>query len=218
MVKIISDLGKVTLGKTTRDGYLVECKCGYRWTSFKYNVDSGKVKQCKSCARKKPLKHGKTNTRLYSVFKDMKKRCYNNNSKSYAYYGGRGITISDEWLNDFMKFYNWSMENGYSETREIDRINNDSGYSSENCRWVDRSVNCINRRIDFKNNTSGYRGVSYNKNKKKWTARLSVNKSRIEIGLFETAEEAAIAYNDYIVANNLNYPLNQIERSYDVRI
>jgi hypothetical protein len=81
----------------------------------------------------------------------MKNRCYNKNSPDYKNYGGRGIKICDEWLNDFTAFNKWAFENGYDENAPklactIDRINNDLGYSPENCRWVDIATQNRNKR------------------------------------------------------------------------
>ena len=90
--------------------------------------------------------HKLTNTRLYSILIDIKKRCYNSNFKYYCNYGGRGITICDNWKNDFLAFYNWSMKNGYQENLSIDRINNDGNYEPSNCRWVDRITQGNNKR------------------------------------------------------------------------
>lgn len=82
------------------------------------------------------LTHGKTKTRLYSIYKNMKQRCYNANNPKYSSYGGRGITICEEWLHDFQKFYDWSMANGYLDELTIDRIDGTKGYSPDNCQWV----------------------------------------------------------------------------------
>lgn len=91
-------------------------------------------------------KHNKTHTNLYHIWSSMKQRCYNIRSREYKYYGARGVTICDEWLEDFMNFYNWAMDNGYREGLSIDRINNSNSYSPDNCRWTDKATQNRNRR------------------------------------------------------------------------
>ena len=92
--------------------------------------------------------HGLSRSRLYRIYNDMKSRCYKIYAKEYQNYGGRGIEICEEWLgeNGFLNFYNWAMENGYSNELTIDRINNDKNYEPSNCRWVTRLVQNNNSR------------------------------------------------------------------------
>lgn len=82
-----------------------------------------------------------TNSRIASIFSEMKRRCYNSACDDYYRYGGRGIKICDEWLNNPEKFEEWSLCNGYNEDLTIDRKNNDNDYCPENCRWVSVVVN-----------------------------------------------------------------------------
>ena len=84
--------------------------------------------------------HGLSNTRIYSIWCDMKRRCYNPKNKRYYCYGGKGINVCDEWKANFMSFYEWSMANGYADNLTIDRINVDGNYEPDNCRWATMKV------------------------------------------------------------------------------
>jgi len=192
-------------------------KCGLCGNEFRTRVqciNSGGTKSC-GCYKKRRVSethktHGLKTTRLYGIWRDIKSRVLNLKSKKYNDYGGRGITICDEWKDDFMSFYTWAMSNGYSDELSIDRIDNDGNYCPENCRWTTRVIQTRNQRIR-KTNTSGYKGVTFHKRDKKFTAYITVNTKQIALGYFQTAVEGAIAYNNYIIENNLEgFILNEI--------
>lgn len=133
--------------------YLCLCDCGKTKKIIGESLARGTTKSC-GCHRGDPLirystKHGHRYERIYSIYCDMKKRCYNQKCIGYKNYGGKGITICDEWLNDFESFYNWSMENGYSDNLTIDRINSAGNYEPANCRWITRSENITRRNIEY---------------------------------------------------------------------
>lgn len=93
----------------------------------------------------KHQQHGKRHTRLYRIWANIKTRCLNQNDPHFRNWGARGITICDEWKNDFSAFYDWSMSHGYSDDLTIDRINNDLGYSPNNCRWISNAEQAMNK-------------------------------------------------------------------------
>ena len=85
--------------------------------------------------------------RLYEIYHGIKKRCYNKNCDRYKDYGGRGISMCDEWLNNGVdSFIDWAFANGYADNLTIDRIDNDGNYEPTNCRWVTNKENCLNKR------------------------------------------------------------------------
>ena len=90
--------------------------------------------------------HGDTGTRLHRIWKTMKCRCRDKNHPTYKWYGARGITICDEWLNSYTAFKNWSLLNGYTDCLELDRVDVNGNYSPSNCRWITHHDQTMNRR------------------------------------------------------------------------
>lgn len=125
-----------------------ECECGNKTIVRASSLLTGDTKSC-GCLRNETLlheTHGMSDTRLYRIWNGMKDRCYNKNAPEYDNYGGRGITVCKEWLDDFMNFYNWAMANGYRDDLTIDRKDNDKDYCPENCRWATYKMQSNNKR------------------------------------------------------------------------
>lgn len=179
----------------TRKGHTYwkfKCSCGNEIVADKWNVKSGHSKHCKKCADKIngiiKRKERFFEKRLYSIFYSMKYRCYNKNSGSYKYYGQRGITICDEWKNDFKSFCEWAIKNGYDKNAKrgectIDRIDVNRNYCPENCRWVSVKEQSRNKRSNiiinglcvadyFENNIS--KKTIYNRIRKGWDKKEAI--------------------------------------------
>ena len=129
--------------------YLCHCDCGNTGWVFRQSLFNKTSSSCGCFHRenaKAISKHGGMwDTPTHRVWSGVLSRCCNPGNKSYSNYGGRGITVCEEW-KDFSLFHSWALSSGYQEGLEIDRTNNNGGYCPENCRWVSRSVNCRNRR------------------------------------------------------------------------
>ena len=135
--------------------WLCKCKCGKEVIVTGNNLKNGNSKSCgcynRELLAKINLTHNASNTRLYHIWICMKDRCYNPKNKKYKDYGGRGIIICDEWINDFEAFANWAYDNGYIENVSrgectIDRIDVNGNYCQQNCRWVNQKVQSNNKR------------------------------------------------------------------------
>ena len=136
-------------------------------------------------------KDGRSFHPLYVKWCNMTQRCANPNVPQYKYWGGRGIKVCDAWLKDPFAFYEWCENNGYEKGLQLNRIDNDGDYTPENCEFTTNRENSINRRILNSTNTSGYKGVSWHKQVKKWQAQIRVNGKLKYLGLFTSPTSAA---------------------------
>lgn len=174
-----------------------KCDCGKEKEIPLYTVISGSQRSC-GCDPSQNVKD-----RLRNIYMAMKQRCYYVNGKRYKDYGGRGITICDEWLNSYETFKQWALYHGYRDDLTIERIDNNGNYRPENCKFASYQIQSSNQRVR-KDNTSGYRGVNYSKANDYWVARVQVNGKRTIIGYFKTPEDAHEARVKYIREHNLS--------------
>lgn len=175
------------------------------------------------------------NTRLNIIYHNMKERCCNPKRKSYKDYGGRGVTVCEEWLNPqkvnvgnnaynctagWVSFKKWALENGYSENLTLDRIDNSKGYSPENCRWVSYEVQCNNTRrnryITYMGKTKTLSqwckelGLPYNKvndrlNESHWSVEKAFSKQNFSKKRFVTYQGRTQCLSDWCKELGLNY-------------
>ena len=143
--------------RTKRKTYwFCECECGNIKSVRSDSLQCGAILSC-GCLKKeqdrvnltKNHSHKMSGTRLYETWCGMKRRCNNPNDKRYDRYGGRGISVCEEWESSFETFMKWAYSNGYKDNLLIDRINNDGNYEPSNCRWTDNKTQCNNRRSNI---------------------------------------------------------------------
>ena len=205
--ELVKDLGMrfpTELSKQRRRYGLYRCKyCGNLFEALVNSIKKGNTKSC-GCLRGEA--HRLTNHPLFNIWRAMISRCESPNNKAFKNYGGRGITVCERWKNpiNFVEDMFPSFKKGLT----LDRINVDGNYELKNCRWVDRNTQAQNTRKIMSTNRSGYRGVSWHKSVGKWISKIALNNKSNHLGCFTSSEEAARAYDKYIIDNNLAHTKN----------
>lgn len=213
-ITVIRRAGRTNAGKAK---WFCLCSCGTEFVAVGVDIKNGRIKSC-GCYQREMInwsvkKHGKSKSNLYSVWTGMKQRCFNKKERCYKYYGGKGVTVCDEWLHDFEAFFNWANENGYKEGLTIDRIDVNGNYCPENCRWITIQEQMLNR--------TDNRWITYNGETKslvQWSKDLGINISTLHarLGRGLTIEEAfesgKIKYGRLITYNGKTQCLQDWER------
>lgn len=178
---------KYSSTKNGKAKWLCRCDCGEYSVVQTSNLLSRHTQSC-GCIRKYSPgydSHGKK-TRLYQIWSQMKGRCYNPKNNKYPWYGGKGVSVCDAW-HDFIVFHEWAVKNGYQDSFSIDRIDPAGDYCPENCRWTNSLVQGINK------NRSRGAGVSWEKRRNCWRARLTIKGKEVFCRQFNNYDDAVEA-------------------------
>ena len=182
--------------------WLCRCECGNEVVVRSANLKKGHTKSCGCWQRDKVTTHGLKKTRLYVIWRDIKLRCFNPNANNFKDYGAKGVTMCDEWKNNFKNFYDWAMSNGYNKDAKrgectIDRIDNSKGYCPQNCRWIDN--------LAQQNNRINNRFLTYNGKKQtvaEWGRELNMPRHAL----------CARLYSGWSIEKTLTTPLGKRNR------
>lgn len=169
----VTVIKKVTGKNKSRTYWQCKCDCGNEFTTTRQNLIQGATKSCGCYNKELSTKHGMYGTKIYRTWSALKSRCTNSNNHQYKNYGGRGISLFEDWF-EFDSFYQWAINNGYDDSLSIDRIDNDGNYEPSNCHWTDMKEQSNNRRTN--------RLVTINgetKTVSQWIDFYSLNKGRV---------------------------------------
>lgn len=168
--------------KSQRNLWYCSCQCGNYISVLTSSLLSGRTKSC-GCQRKETTAmrskaHGLSNSRTYRIWNAMKERCSCPSNGQFKDYGGRGITVCDEWMNSFQAFVDWAYANGYADNLTIDRIDNNGNYCPDNCRWITSKEQNLNKRTN--------RMITYNdktQTLKQWSEETGIGMSTLHFRL-----------------------------------
>lgn len=151
--------------------------------------------------------------RTRSIWNNMKARCYNPKHHGYDRYGGRGISVCDEWRFSFTAFNTWALSNGYTDDLKLDRRDGNDNYTPDNCRWVTQDRQSQNMKKWRSPTLSRFKGVTLERRTGKWRAHICCNKQQLYLGCFTREEGAARAYDKAAVENfgefaMVNFPMH----------
>lgn len=192
---LINNLSKETGNNGERKWDCTCLLCGKQTTKFENTLKDGTTvscgcygaEYCKTCA----VTHGKSYEKIYEKYTTMKRNCYKENFHGYKLYGGKGITICHEWLSDFIDFYNWSMNNGYSDDKIIYLKDRCMEFSPENCLWITKSefskIRCKKRekQIIYKDKTHSI---------SEWAEIIGTSKANLQNALRKKSFEEAFLF------------------------
>lgn len=185
---IVQDLGARLSNGQRRTFVRAICECGNQYEGMLGLIKSGGVQSCgcyrrdlaKEWGKSRMTTHGLSDHPLLRVWDGIIQRCTNPNANGYKNYGGRGVSICNEWRNDFKMFHDWAIENGWQKGLQIDRINNDDGYYPENCRCVTRLVNTRNKRTNV--------NITFNGETKcitDWAKSIGISYAALKVRVFK---------------------------------
>lgn len=187
------------------DDWLKNPKSFERWSLENGFVDGSRLELINKNQNFSPdncrfVKMAKWKTsKLKNTYYEIKSRCYNEKNNAFKYYGGKGIEVCDEWINDPNSFQEWALSNGYAENLTIDRINSDQNYCPDNCRWITRAENT--RRASTKYSLTV---DNQTKSLKQWSKIINCNSNYL-YNIFKTEGHDTTALFVKIILKN-NWP------------